>query len=287
MQCRDETQELKRNILKKYNISKTGKLNREEVRTMCETICAEVLDVGITEDDIDQIMKIGEDSLSHDIIAEDIPDAMATMLTIKKHNDFIQQLFHKYDIDKNGHLCLVELRTLLAEMNGGEPPAKEDLDFVVHRCDDNNDEKISLPELKAAVSCWYCQVEPRAIPETKGEARALGYTEEEIKMLEEELEARATGDLDAEDSDTSLTLEMAEKSRSDSEKGEAAPEEGAAGGRASTSASVPMDGEPTETATMNSEKKGPAPEAGAAENQALVSTSVPTDSESHTAPVLS
>ena len=67
----------------------------------------------------------------------------------------LEEMFKQVDTDESGSLDKAELKNLLQR---GCPANKTvgdaDVQFVLSKCDDNADEKISLDELGPAVACW-------------------------------------------------------------------------------------------------------------------------------------
>ena len=139
-----------------FDKSKTGKLNREEVRALCESIMNEVTPLlgGVTEDDIDQVMRIGGNMATPEITIEEIPTALSTVLALKSNNFRIHDLFKKHDTDNSGMLHTDQLKTLIAEINEGEMPTQEDIDYILKQCDTSGEGHITESQVKAAISAW-------------------------------------------------------------------------------------------------------------------------------------
>jgi Ca2+-binding EF-hand superfamily protein len=147
-------------LLKKYDVSKTGTLSREEVRRMAEDfLIGEETQLigGITDDDIDMIMRCSGDDTSTDIRAEDMPLAVAVMMAVRDDNANFHQLFQRHDKDNSGVLPADQLTNLLAEINDGIPPNAGDVAYILKQCEPRGrEDPISEAQLKSAMACWYC-----------------------------------------------------------------------------------------------------------------------------------
>eukprot|EP00614_Pseudopedinella_elastica_P034546 CAMPEP_0172620388 /NCGR_PEP_ID=MMETSP1068-20121228/103151_1 /TAXON_ID=35684 /ORGANISM="Pseudopedinella elastica, Strain CCMP716" /LENGTH=148 /DNA_ID=CAMNT_0013427625 /DNA_START=219 /DNA_END=665 /DNA_ORIENTATION=- len=130
---------------------------------------------GVTEEDIDQVMRLGGNMVKLDIALEEIPTALDAILAIKRDNFRIYDLFKRHDTDKTGKLYPCHLRTLLAEINEGVAPTQEDIDLVIKLCDKSRDGHIVENEIKATLSAWYLRAELGKLPGTHEEAAAMGY----------------------------------------------------------------------------------------------------------------
>jgi len=151
-------------ILLKFDHTKTGTLNREEVRNMCQDIVSEVApNIGILDSDIDMVMRVGGETIKAEISVEDIPKALSSVLAIKSENEYFHELFLKYDSDSSGYLPKSQLKGLITEINDGNEPTSSDLDYVLNKFDhlgsifDNG--VIHEDLIRAAIIGWYFKTE--------------------------------------------------------------------------------------------------------------------------------
>ena len=94
---------------------------------------------------------------SDEIVAEDLPSALAVMLNIKQENEAVHELFLAHDVSGTGDLPVSELKALLAELDG-EEPNESDVEYVLAQIEvDGEGESRAIKEsqLKAALACWY------------------------------------------------------------------------------------------------------------------------------------
>ena len=83
----------------KYDATKTGTLNHEEVKAMA----SELLTVwtplvgGVTDEEVDLIMRIGGETAKPEITVEQLPLALSGMVALKETNQGLTELFAKYD----------------------------------------------------------------------------------------------------------------------------------------------------------------------------------------------
>jgi hypothetical protein len=182
---RQTRSEFAKNILKTFDVSRTGTLNREEVHAMCLAIVEEVAPlVQVLDTDIDIIMRVGGTTAKAEITVEEIPDALSAVLALKSENIFIHELFVKYDTDCSGNLPKDQLANLLTELTEGIIPSDEDLNFIIKQCDVSGDGAIEEDQIKAAIMSWYCLAEEETpMPTSIEEAKTSGYDDEQIEMF--------------------------------------------------------------------------------------------------------
>lgn len=148
-----------RKKMEKYDVSKTGTLSREEVLKFAADILTEYTPLvgGLTDEDVDMIMRCGGDNVKPELTAEEVPNALAVMAQIKQDNHLLVQLFTEFDVDRTGSLPCDQLSALLAKINGGTKPDPSDVDYILNQCEPRGkSDPIALVQLKAAVACWFC-----------------------------------------------------------------------------------------------------------------------------------
>lgn len=154
-----ETAEAIKKKIAGYDVSKTGTLNREEVRKLAQDTLNEYTPLvgGLTDEDIDMIMRCGGNNVRPELTFDEVPDALALMARIKKDNELIVALFKEFDVDDTKSLAADQLSNLLTKVNGGTKPEATDVDYILKQCEPRDKaDPITLPQLKAALACWFC-----------------------------------------------------------------------------------------------------------------------------------
>jgi len=183
---------IKRAIMKEYDKSKTGTLSRQEVTEMATAILGRVAPNmgGLTFEEVELIMCLGGSTTKPEITAEDLPQALAIIASVKEENHNLERLFSKFDVDKTGELPANQLTALLTEVNAGVPPTVGDVTYVLTQCEPRGAaDPIKKTELKAALACWYCLAEETDEQRTSRLRMSAG---EEIREVREP--AKSTGD---------------------------------------------------------------------------------------------
>jgi len=150
-------------ILKSYDRGKTGSLSRAEVRAMAEDICNKYTPLvgGITEEDVDTLMRCGGDDTRSELEAKDFPLAAAVMMAVREDSANFHQLFLRHDTDKTGVLPAEQLTALLTEINEDHPPSEKDIAYILSQCEPRGrNDPIPETQLKCAIACWYCLQQP-------------------------------------------------------------------------------------------------------------------------------
>jgi len=116
---------------------------------------------GLTDEDVDMIMRCGGASCKAEITANELPQALSIILSVRDSNKQFHELFSTFDEDKSGTLPADQLLALIAELNGGVPPAESDIVYVLHQLEPRGvADPIAEEQLKAAIACWYCLKRP-------------------------------------------------------------------------------------------------------------------------------
>jgi len=169
----------------KFDANRDGSLNHAEVMELCISITSEVApNIGVTDADVDMVMRVGGETAKPEITAKDLPAALSAVLALKSENLALHELFVKYDTDHSGSLPKDQLSNLLQELNDGILPQSDDLDFILQQCDVSGEGAINEHEIKAAIIAWYCLTDEN-LPTSIEEARAHGYTDEQIADYQE------------------------------------------------------------------------------------------------------
>mmetsp|Transcript_34214 Transcript_34214/g.60522 ORF Transcript_34214/g.60522 Transcript_34214/m.60522 type:complete len:283 (-) Transcript_34214:44-892(-) len=158
----NETQEVCAQLMAEFDQSKTGRLNREEVKAMANSLLNDKTPLlgGLTDEEIDMLMRISGDNCDTDITANDLPMALSVLMEIRAENHAFVALFQKYDTDSTGVLKVDQLRGLLEELTGVRI-TEADVKYILTQCEPRGaEDPIPLDQLKAASACWYCQCVP-------------------------------------------------------------------------------------------------------------------------------
>jgi Ca2+-binding EF-hand superfamily protein len=157
-QAYERAQDIKARI-EKYDLSKTGTLSREEVIKMAADILNEYTPLvgGLTDEDVEMIMRCGGDNVRPELTKDEVPNALACMAQIRQDNHLLVNLFSEFDVDKTGELPSDQLTNLLTRINGGTAPDVSDVDYILAQCEPRGKtDPIKIVQLKAAVACWFC-----------------------------------------------------------------------------------------------------------------------------------
>jgi Ca2+-binding EF-hand superfamily protein len=151
---------LSEEFMSKYDKSKTGTLNRAEVKKLADDLLKGT-GFGVTDEEVDMIMRCAGDDTRAELDAKDLPMALAVVEAVRQDAENFHALFLKHDRDKSGVLPAGQLGTLLAEINEGGAPSASDLDYILKQCEPRGkDDPINESQLKSAIACWYCLCEP-------------------------------------------------------------------------------------------------------------------------------
>lgn len=147
-------------FMAKYDVSRTGTLSRQEVKTLATDLCVKSsvsLVGGITDNDVDMIMRCGGEDCTDQLSANDLPLALAVVLAVRDDSENFHQLFLRHDADNSGVLPEDQLTTLLTEINDGHPPGANDVSYILRQCEPRGrNDAIPESQLKCAIACWYC-----------------------------------------------------------------------------------------------------------------------------------
>jgi len=149
--------------LKSYDVSKTGTLSRSEVKKLATDLCNKYTPLvgGVTDSDVDMIMRCGGDNAKAEISAHDLPMALAVVMAGREDSANFHELFLKHDTDRTGLLPAHQLAALLSEVNDGQTPGPSDVTYILNQCEPRGrDDPIPESQLKSAIACWYCLSTP-------------------------------------------------------------------------------------------------------------------------------
>lgn len=158
--ARDRAEEARKKklaeIFEKFDKDRTGKLSREEVKSML----MEAYRCVPTDEELSFVMRMSdtrqpEGSLGRDEFVDALNCWACYMKEFSGSDSFGNVVFAKYDTDETGKLSKPQLRDLLVELNGGQPVCDEDLDWVLTQADILGDGQVNKIELSQAVAAWF------------------------------------------------------------------------------------------------------------------------------------
>lgn len=103
-------------------------------------------------------------SADDNLDANEILPAIQAWQAYKHNEPFINAVFEKFDTDRTGKLNKDQLRALLTELDDGNPPSNEEVDWVMACADaqdGDNDNAIDRTELMYAISLWFTHVDQK------------------------------------------------------------------------------------------------------------------------------
>ena len=144
----------------RYDATKTGKMNREELRNLMTAVKREVTSdpaAIVKESNMEKIISWYDLSGDGQIERTELLPAIKKYKSLLKHEVYITELFAKHDADHSGTLPHDQLLTLLNEVAVSmkwRGATEGDAEFVMARCDDDKSGTITLDELGPSIATW-------------------------------------------------------------------------------------------------------------------------------------
>lgn len=144
----------------RYDATKTGKMNREELRKLMTAVKREVTSdpaAIVKESNMEKIISWYDLSGDGQIERTELLPAIKKYKSLLKHEVYITELFAKHDADHSGTLPHDQLLTLLNEVAVSmkwRGATEGDAEFVMARCDDDKSGTITLDELGPSIATW-------------------------------------------------------------------------------------------------------------------------------------
>eukprot|EP00293_Proteomonas_sulcata_P012542 CAMPEP_0184304128 /NCGR_PEP_ID=MMETSP1049-20130417/13731_1 /TAXON_ID=77928 /ORGANISM="Proteomonas sulcata, Strain CCMP704" /LENGTH=208 /DNA_ID=CAMNT_0026615871 /DNA_START=59 /DNA_END=685 /DNA_ORIENTATION=+ len=150
-----------KDVLESWDKGKTGTLTWDELRQWLTSIAQ---GEPATDDEVKWVMTMATQERSPDyekvhIQPDNFSAAAEAWLSYRESKSEIDAIFNKYDTDSSGCLDKAQLKNLLTELNAGDEPLPEELDWVLQNADVIGDGVINKPELAKAISVWYVHVQ--------------------------------------------------------------------------------------------------------------------------------
>lgn len=155
----EHTSKMVKQYMSAYDKDGNGVLDRSEVKALATKLLDEYTPLlgGLTDDDIDLIMRCGGDTRRAELKASELPHALAVMMSVRDANQSYHDLFRRFDTSGNGKLDPAELGALLTEIGEGVTPSAGDIDYILKQCEPRGvADPLEERDLKAAIACWYC-----------------------------------------------------------------------------------------------------------------------------------
>jgi Ca2+-binding EF-hand superfamily protein len=149
-------------IMNKYDKSGNRKLDRTELAMMLQDMAG---GQAPTDEECSFVLHMADASdkqLDGYIGKHELEAAVHIYNELLAHRDEIQEHMKKYDFNQSGKLELEQLRALLTDLNDGNPPALEEVQWVMKQADGLAGVQtggVNATELKTAISLWYSHVD--------------------------------------------------------------------------------------------------------------------------------
>jgi len=144
----------------KYDVTRTGKFNRVEVKALLTEVKRNALNdpaAEVREELLEKICTWYDKSKDGNIERSELLPAVKKYKALLKHDEKLHALFEKHDKSKDSVLHRGELLELLKEVAQDMPHKyadEADLDFVITRVDAEGDGNITFDELGPAIATW-------------------------------------------------------------------------------------------------------------------------------------
>eukprot|EP00293_Proteomonas_sulcata_P012621 CAMPEP_0184305770 /NCGR_PEP_ID=MMETSP1049-20130417/14960_1 /TAXON_ID=77928 /ORGANISM="Proteomonas sulcata, Strain CCMP704" /LENGTH=213 /DNA_ID=CAMNT_0026617905 /DNA_START=31 /DNA_END=672 /DNA_ORIENTATION=+ len=151
-------------LLEKYDTSKTGNLNREELASLLQD--APPTGNRPTDEEITFVLRstIRTETDRNCVNKKEIPAALDIWKAYDTTKPEIDKHFEKYDTNQSGKLEKDQLKNLLTELNDGTPPEDREVEWVLKTVDGalegvDSTGGVNKTELMGAISLRYTYVE--------------------------------------------------------------------------------------------------------------------------------
>jgi len=137
-------------LMQKYDVDNSGHLERNEMIRLLTAF-----NFGSTPEDavVDDIMNSITTKDEPAVCRRQINTAIAQWSAYMKEREFIEARLRKYDVDKSGDLQKSEVMLMMKDMNKGEVPSEDEVNFVME-CGGNKLGALTPNELRKACGLW-------------------------------------------------------------------------------------------------------------------------------------
>jgi len=147
-------------ILKKYDLNKTGKLEKEQVvKLLTDEDFSTPKGTAPSEEEVDYIIKCADRMGDGCIERDELADAISSFQSYIKMKPLLTEFMEKFDKSKTGDLNRDEIRQCLLHLNNDKPVSDSEVDMIMKEADVMQDGAISQQELSRALCLWYSYVE--------------------------------------------------------------------------------------------------------------------------------
>lgn len=146
-------------LMKKYDKSQSGNLEKSELQSMLKD-----LNDGTdpTPQEVEMILTTvdaRDGDVNGAIDMHELETAMLVWKNYQENREYIDSVFDKFDVDKNGHLDLDQLKAFLHDLSDGEEVGDAEVQYVMDMTDKGaacgKDKRIDKSEVIRAASEWY------------------------------------------------------------------------------------------------------------------------------------
>jgi len=153
-------------VLKTWDKSKSGGLNFEELKEYLKDISQ---GRAPTDTEVQWVIQTATKeggkfnpewvSGKMEIKPPEFAAAAHAWQSYQENREMIDEVFSRFDVHKRGRLNWEELKKVLTELNDGDEPTKEEVDWVMKKSDIVGNGEIDKPELIQAIAVWYSHVD--------------------------------------------------------------------------------------------------------------------------------
>ena len=153
----DQSQKMCKTLLEEYDINGNGTLDKYELKEMMVKLNGGKMP---PQSDVETVLAQCDSCGDGKLDATELETVIPLWMALIKERVYISSVFDKYDKDNSGGLTEAELRLFLADLNQGEEPSDEEIQYVITQAElkaSRNgaaDGVVGRSELTAAVEMW-------------------------------------------------------------------------------------------------------------------------------------
>ena len=141
---------------KKYDTNRSGKLEREQIaKLLTDRDYSSPVGTPPSDYELDFIVKLGDRSGDGCVERRELEIALIAWKTYTRQREKLEELIEKYDKSGTGKLEKEELKMYLTDLNDGNPPTDEEVEWVMSEADFMGDGAIRTQEIMMATQSWY------------------------------------------------------------------------------------------------------------------------------------
>ena len=153
-------------IFDRFDANHDGKLQPDELKSLVKWLNQEREP---TEEEMGFIYHavhpegVGPD---YEMSRTELQVAAMTYQSYATDQDFINRTLTKYDTNHDGKLDREEVINMLTELNNGNAPLPEEVEYVFENSDWDHSGTLTRTEIKVAISAWYALIETKMANES-------------------------------------------------------------------------------------------------------------------------